>query len=305
MDDFELPRIPIGDTVNSFVREVLLEYFGWLFTGIRDFLVFQYDLLADLLYLPPSLVFILLIGALAYFVRGWAFALFTVIAFGIIDSMDLWAPTMETLALIIVVAVYAALIGIPLGILAAKNKGFSTAVRPVLDFMQTLPVFVYMIPAVLLFSAGTGSAVIAALIFALPPSVRLTELGIRHVDGEVVEAAEAFGAVPAATLRRVQIPLALPSIMQGVNQLIMLALSMVVVAGLVGGPGLGNDVVRAMSRADLSGGFEAGLAVVFIAVFLDRMTGSFGRGGPGGGAAKRKAEKLAEMARKPAMDPAP
>src|SRR5690625_3011819 len=211
MDELELPRLPIGDTVDAFVRDFLMEYLGWLFTGIRDFAVFQVEALETVLHFPPPLIFILLIGALAFFVKGWGFALFTVIAFALIDSMDLWAATMDTLALIIVVTIYAALAGVPLGILAAKNRTFSLAIRPVLDFMQTLPVFVYIIPAVLLFSSGIGSAVVAALIFSLPPSVRLTELGIRHVDGEVVEAAEAFGSAPRGTLRRVHIPLVLPS----------------------------------------------------------------------------------------------
>jgi glycine betaine/proline transport system permease protein len=183
---------------------------------------------------------------------------------------------MQTLALVLVAAVIAAAIGVPLGVLAARHRAVSVAVRPVLDVMQTLPVFVYLIPAVFFFGVGVVPGVVATILFAIPPGVRLTELGIRQVDREVVEAAQAFGSRPGQVLREVQLPLALPSIMAGVNQVIMLALSMVVTAGLLGAAGLGAVVVRAVTQLDVASGVEGGLAVVLLAVFLDRLTASFG-----------------------------
>jgi ABC-type proline/glycine betaine transport system permease subunit len=161
---------------------------------------------------------------------------------------------------------------VPVGIWAARSRRVSSVVRPVLDFMQTLPVFVYLIPAVFFFGIGVVPGVVATTVFAIPPAVRLTELGIRSVDREVVEASIAFGAKPRQLLREVQVPLAMPSIMAGVNQTIMLALSMVVIAGLVGAGGLGAVVVRGISTLDVGAGFEGGLAVVFLAIYLDRLT---------------------------------
>jgi glycine betaine/proline transport system permease protein len=173
---------------------------------------------------------------------------------------------------VIVAAVIATAIGVPLGIWAARRRGASVVLRPVLDFMQTTPVFVYLIPAVFFFGIGVVPGVVATTIFSIPPAVRLTELGIRGVDAEVVEAAHAFGAHPRQILREVQLPMALPSIMAGVNQVIMLALSMVVVAGLAGAGGLGSTVVSAVTQLDVATGFEGGLAVVIVAIFLDRFT---------------------------------
>jgi glycine betaine/proline transport system permease protein len=183
---------------------------------------------------------------------------------------------MQTLALVLVAAVIATAVAVPIGILAARHRAVSVVVRPVLDFMQTTPVFVYLIPAVFFFGVGVVPGVVATILFAIPPGVRLTELGIRQVDREVVEAAQAFGARPGQVLREVQLPLALPSIMAGVNQVIMLALSMVVTAGLLGAAGLGAVVVRAVTQLDVGSGFEGGLAVVLLAVFLDRLTAAFG-----------------------------
>jgi ABC-type proline/glycine betaine transport system permease subunit len=175
-----------------------------------------------------------------------------------------------------VAAVIATAVAVPIGILAARHRAVSVVVRPVLDFMQTTPVFVYLIPAVFFFGVGVVPGVVATILFAIPPGVRLTELGIRQVDREVVEASQAFGARPGQVLREVQLPLALPSIMAGVNQVIMLALSMVVTAGLLGAAGLGAVVVRAVTQLDVGSGFEGGLAVVLLAVFLDRLTAAFG-----------------------------
>jgi ABC-type proline/glycine betaine transport system permease subunit len=170
----------------------------------------------------------------------------------------------------------ALVIGLPLGIIAARSDRFSGLIKPVLDLMQTMPSLVYLIPAIVFFGIGQVPGVVATVVFAMPPSVRLTELGLRQVDAEVVEAGEAFGASPMKILTRVQIPLALPTIMAGVNQVIMLALSMVVIAGMVGAGGLGAVIFRGVTRLDVGLGFEGGLSIVIIAVFLDRITAAFG-----------------------------
>jgi glycine betaine/proline transport system permease protein len=175
-----------------------------------------------------------------------------------------------------VACVVAAMIAIPVGIAAARSQTVSSIVRPVLDFMQTMPALLYVLLAVLIFSVGVVPGIVATIIFAMPPGIRLTELGIRQVDPEVVEAGHAFGSSPGKILRQVQLPLALPTIMAGINQVIMLALAMVVLAGMVGGPGLGQVVLASLSRLDIGLGFEAGLSVVILAIYLDRVTGALG-----------------------------
>jgi glycine betaine/proline transport system permease protein len=203
---------------------------------------------------------------------------FTVLAFLLVDSVRLWTEAMQTLTIVLIAAVAAVLVGVPIGVWAARSGRVAAAVRPVLDFMQTLPVFVYLIPSVFFFGIGVVPGVVSTTVFAIPPAVRLTELGIRQVDPEIVEAAHAFGSKPRQVLRQVQIPLAMPSIMAGVNQVIMLALSMVVIAGMVGAGGLGEVVVRGVTQLDIGAGFEGGISVVVLAIFLDRVTGGFGSG---------------------------
>jgi ABC-type proline/glycine betaine transport system permease subunit len=269
----ELPRVPLGDWVEALV-DWLGDNASWLFDAIRAALLAIVERLDALLASAPAFVFIVLAALLAWRVRGRAFAAFTLVAFTLIVSMELWEATIVTLALVLVSTLVALVIAVPLGIASARNGAVSAAVRPVLDFMQTLPAFVYLIPAITFFRIGTVPGLVATLIFALPPGVRFTELGIRQVDEEVVEAARAFGATPRLTLTRVQIPLAMPTIMGGINQVIMLALSMVVIAGMVGAGGLGSLVFRAITRLNIGLGFEAGLAVVILAIFLDRLTGA-------------------------------
>ena len=271
-----MPHVPLGQWVADLI-DWLLATVPWLFDAISAVMQLLVEGLTDLLVSPPPIVWIVVFTVVALVLRGPWLALYTLLAFLLVVSLELWAETMQTLALVLVAAVIAAAIGVPLGILAARHRAVSVAVRPVLDFMQTTPVFVYLIPAVFFFGVGVVPGVVATILFAIPPGVRLTELGIRHVDREVVEAAQAFGARPGQVLREVQLPLALPSIMAGVNQVIMLALSMVVTAGLLGAAGLGAVVVRAVTQLDVAAGFEGGLAVVLLAIFLDRLTAAFGQ----------------------------
>jgi len=220
----------------------------------------------------PVLIVIVALTLIAYAASGWLMSLVTVLGLVLIYIMNQWDLAMGTLSLVIIASVLAVIIAVPIGILAAKSRIASVIIRPVLDFMQTMPAFVYLIPAVVIFRTGPTVGIIATLIFSMAPGVRFTELGIRQVDKEVVEAGHAFGSSPARILRQIEMPLALPTIMAGINQVIMLALSMVVIAGMVGAGGLGKDVVSALSRVDVSLGFEAGLAVVILAIYLDRIT---------------------------------
>lgn len=274
---FELPRIPLGEWVDFIVRDVLQAYLGWFFRLVRETSGWVIEGTESLLLLLPALVFVALAALVAWRLRSGAFAWFTGLAFLLVHSMGLWEDTMQTLALVLVATLIAVAIGVPIGVAAARNDAFSKVARPVLDFMQTLPAFVYLIPAIMFFRVGVTPGLVATLVFAIPPGVRFTELGIRQVDREVIEAATAFGSRPSQTLTRVQIPLALPTIMGGINQVIMLALSMVVIAGMVGAPGLGALVFRAITRLNIGLGAEAGLAVVIVAIFLDRVTSSLGR----------------------------
>jgi len=271
-----VPHIPIGQTLSEFIDWLLVQV-PWLFDGISAVMQALVDGLTRALTGPPAGVWIAVFTLAALVVRGWGLALYTLLAFLLIVSLELWTDTMQTLALVLVAAGLATLIGVPLGVLAARHRAVSLAARPVLDLMQTTPVFVYLIPAVFFFGVGVVPGVVATTVFSIAPGVRLTELGIRQVDREMVEAADAFGARPRQILREVQLPMALPSIMAGVNQVIMLALSMVVVAGLTGAAGLGSVVVRAVTQLDVASGFEGGIAVVLLAIFLDRLTAALGR----------------------------
>lgn len=225
---------------------------------------------------PPAMM-IIIFALIAWKVAGKKVGIFTIISFLLIMGMDLWRQTMQTLSLVIVSTIIALMIGIPLGIWASRNDRLNQALRPILDFMQTLPAFVYLIPAITFFQIGRVPGVIATVIFAMPPAIRLTNLGIRQVAEDVVEAALAFGSTPNQLLFKVQLPLALPTIMAGINQCIMLALSMVVIASMVGAPGLGEGVLTGISQYKLDIGFEAGLAVVLLAMFLDRVTEALGK----------------------------
>ena len=272
MNDF---RLPLGSLVESFV-EYITETLGFLFGFIRVIFGGAYDSMEFLLGEPPFWAIMLVLGVLAFGIRGWKFAVGSVVGLLVIVGVDQWDNAMDTLALVLVASILAIVISVPLGILAAKSTLASNIIRPVLDFMQTMPAFVYLIPALILFRVGVVPGIVATIIFAMAPGVRLTELGIRSVDKEVVEAGQAFGASPWRILRQIQLPLATPTIMAGINQVIMLSLSMVVISGMVGAGGLGAEVVASLNRIDIALGFEAGLAVVILAIFLDRMTASLG-----------------------------
>lgn len=272
MDGF---RIPLGSWVAGGV--------DWIKTNLDGFLdvvslivTSLVDGLTFLLLLPYFYVVIVIAALIAWAVRSWQLAIGTVVSFTLLVAMGLWVPAMQTLALVLVAALVAVLIAVPLGIWSARNPTVRAVLKPVLDFMQTMPAFVYLIPAIVFFSIGVVPGLVATVIFALPPGVRLTELGIRGVDSETVEAGQAFGAKPGQILRGIQLPLAMPTILAGINQVIMLALSMAVIAGMAGADGLGKMVVEAISTVNIAKGVEAGLGVVLIAVFLDRVTAALG-----------------------------
>jgi glycine betaine/proline transport system permease protein len=267
---------PIGEWVSQFVN-FLLAHDNGTFENLGKVIADFTQLIEDLLLALPAWAVAGLITVLGWWRVGWKFGLFCALSFVvIIYIVELWPATMSTLALIIAATVISLLLGIPLGIWMARSDRVAALVRPVLDFMQTMPAFVYLIPVAMLFGLGKVPGVLATVIFAMPPAVRLTNLGIRQVNKEQVEAGIAFGCTQRQLLFKVQVPGAMPSIMAGVNQTIMMALSMVIIASMVGAGGLGNDVLQSITRLDIGHGFESGLSVVLLAVILDRITESFG-----------------------------
>jgi len=235
-----------------------------------------YNLLDLLLFIPPILI-IILFALLALKLVSKGVAIFTFLGLLLVYAMQLWTQTMQTLSMVITSAVIALVIGIPLGIWAARRDTVDKIVRPILDFMQTMPAFVYLIPAVIFFGLGEVPGVVATVIFAMPPVVRLTNLGIRQVPEDVIEASKSFGSTPSQLLFKVQLPLAIPTILAGVNQTIMLALSMVVISSMIGATGLGNEVLSGITQLKIGRGFEGGIAVVILAIVLDRITQSLGK----------------------------
>lgn len=224
----------------------------------------------------PYWMLALVFVAIGFWRLGWKFALFCAASMWLINNMGFADQTVVTLALIMSATLISLTVGIPLGIWAGRSNKAESVIRPVLDFMQTMPAFVYLIPAAMFFGLGRVPGVIATVIFAMPPVVRLTSLGIRQVNKEQVEAGIAFGCTPTQLLMKVQIPSAMAALFAGINQTIMMALSMVIIASMVGAGGLGNDVLSSISRLDIGLGFESGLGVVLLAIMLDRITESFG-----------------------------
>ena len=272
MNDF---RFPLGQWVEDAI-DWITQTFGFLFDFVATVVQGAYDGVDSVFSTPPFWAVILVLAALGFAVRGWKFAIGTVIGLTIIVGVDQWENAMDTLALVIVASVISIVIAVPLGIAAARNRATSNFLRPILDLTQTMPAFVYLIPALILFGIGAVPGVVATIIFSVAPGVRLTELGIRGVDTERVEAGHAFGATPGQILRGIQLPLAAPTIMAGINQVIMLALSMAVIAGLAGADGLGKEVAAAIATLNVPRGVEAGLSVVVLAIFLDRVTSALG-----------------------------
>lgn len=270
-----MPRIHLGNWAQDAVNW-LTGHLSWLFDAISTVVNHLYDAVEWVLGGPSPLLMTGILAVLAFWLRGLPAGVLAFAGFALIDSIAQWDQAMQSLSLVVVSGAVAIVLAVPLGVWAARSRTASTVLRPVLDVMQTLPAFVYLIPAIIFFSLGTVPAVIATIVFAMPVGVRMTELGIRQVDPELVEAAEAFGTPPRATLLRVQLPLALPTIMAGVNQVIMLALSMVVIGGMVGAQGLGATVFGAISQVDIGLGFEGGVAVVVLAIYLDRVTAALG-----------------------------
>ncbi|NDY91773.1 proline/glycine betaine ABC transporter permease [Ideonella sp. TBM-1] len=267
--------LPLGELVNDAVK-LMLEQGGGLFDMVGALVERFSSLIERALLAIPSWLVMLGVTALGVWRLHWRFGLFALASLLIIRITGFWDQTAVTLALVFSATLISIAAGVPLGILSARSDRFNALLRPVLDFMQTMPAFVYLIPAAMLFGLGRVPGILATVVFAMPPVVRLTALGIRQVSSEQIEAGQAFGCTSMQLLWKVQLPIALPTLMAGVNQTIMMALSMVIIASMVGAGGLGNEVLSSIQRLDIGLGFESGLSVVLLAIILDRLTESFG-----------------------------
>ena len=272
----DLFQIPLGDWVDTVIK-------GWLVPNTRDvFQALQWPIaqvlegLDTALQAIPMPIMTVAVALVAWATAGRGVAAFSLVSLIFLDLIQVWSETMTTLAMIVTAVLFCALVGVPLGIVAARSDRFAKGIRPVLDIMQTIPPFVYLVPIVMLFGVGMVPGIIATIIFALPPIIRLTNLGIRAVSGELVEAAYAFGSTPRQVLWEVQIPLALRTIMAGLNQTLMLALSMAVIAALIGAGGLGLTVYTGLGRLDIGAATEGGVGIVLLAIILDRITQALG-----------------------------
>jgi glycine betaine/proline transport system permease protein len=264
-------KLPVGSWAKTAV-DWLINNAGFAFDALASLLKAMIDGLLWLLELPHPLLFTGLVVALAWWLkRSVGLCIFVGLSLLFIINQGYWDDMIKTLALVLASAAVCMAIGVPLGIAAAHNQRFSAFLRPVLDLMQTIPTFVYLIPALILFGLGMVPGLVATVIFAVPAPIRLTELGVKSTPRQLIEAGEAFGATPRQLLWKVELPYALPQIMAGLTQTIMLSLSMVVIAALVGAPGLGVPVVRALNTVNIARGFEAGLIIVLVAIVLDRL----------------------------------
>lgn len=272
----QIPRIPLVEWADLIVKW-LKNNAQWFFEPIKNFLDGTISLLSDSLLFIHPLLFIVLLVAFTIFVtkKVWGLPVFVLIGLLLIQNLGYWEGTMLTLSLILTASAISIIIGVPLGIWMSRSKVAQEIITPILDFMQTMPAFVYLIPAVSFFGIGMVPGIIASVIFAMPPVVRLTNLGIRQVSTELIEAADAFGSTSKQKLFKVQLPMAKSTIMAGINQTIMLALSMVVIASMIGAEGLGVEVFRAVTRNEAGQGFASGLAIVILAIILDRITQAF------------------------------
>ena len=264
-------KLTLGRGVKTFV-EWLTDNFYAQFRAFSDGLGWAIEGVIGLLSAVPPVLLIALIAALAWWLhRSRGLVALVVVGLLLILNLGYWEATVETLALVLSATLVCVILGVPVGIYAAHNRWFYSAIRPVLDLMQTIPTFVYLIPTLMLFGLGVVPGLISTVVFAIPAPIRLTELGVRNVPKPLIEAGEAFGATRRQLLLKVELPHAMPTIMAGVTQCIMLSLSMVVIAALVGANGLGKPVVRALNTVNIAQGFEAGLAIVIVAILMDRI----------------------------------
>lgn len=266
------PQLPVSEWISNFIDWIIAN-FNVIFDSLNNFGTNIMEWMTTILLFIPPLAFIIIIMGIAYFVSGKKFGLAVFAGFGLwyIHNQDLWGNMMSTLTLIIVASLVSIVIGIPLGIIMAKSSLAQKIIQPILDFMQTMPAFVYLIPAVSFFGIGMVPGVFASVIFALPPIVRFTNLGIRQVPEELVEAADSFGSTGWQKLYKVELPNAKSTIMAGTNQTVLLALSMVVTASMIGAPGLGTNVLTALQRGQAGAGFVSGFALVVLAIVIDRI----------------------------------
>ena len=273
--DYEI-YIPIGEWIEGNIKEWLFEQRP-LFKKISAPIDTVLNSLDSLFNFIPFPIILLIFVFFAYRTNGLKFAIFSFVSLVFIDLVDLWSESMTTLAMIFTAVLFCMLIGIPLGILASRSNTFEIILRPVLDIMQTIPSFVYLIPILMLLGIGKVPGLIAVCVYAVPPIIRLTNLGIREVDKETLEASEAFGATTTQKLKSVQIPLALPTVFAGVNQTIMMALAMVIIASMIGVKGLGLEVLRSITNQYLAIGLLNGTAIVVIAIIFDRISQAYGK----------------------------
>lgn len=272
------PTIPLSEWVSDFTAW-LTRAFSFIFNPINTYFGSFMRFTSELLTGVPPIILILITAIIAFFLSGKrvGLAVFTILGLWLIYNQGLWEELINTFTLVLLASLLSIIIGVPIGILMAKSDIAAKIITPVLDFMQTMPAFVYLIPAVAFFGIGMVPGVFASLIFATPPTVRFTNLGIRQVPRELIEASEAFGSTEGQKLFKVQLPMARATIMGGINQTVMLALSMVVIASMIGAPGLGREVLSALQRAQVGPGFVAGIAIVILAIIIDRMTQSLNK----------------------------
>lgn len=268
-----IPELPVVDYTNQFT-EWLTSKFAFFFEPIKTYFGDFLEFLSSQASAISPIIVIIIVAILAYFSSGRKFGLmaFSIVGLLFVYNQGLWEQLMETFTLVLTASILSVIIGVPVGIWMSKSNPAQAIITPILDFMQTMPAFVYLIPAVAFFSIGMVPGVFASLIFATPPTVRFTNLGIRQVPEELVEASEAFGSTGAQKLFKVELPMAKATIMAGINQTVMLALSMVVIASMIGAPGLGRDVLSSLQRAEVGTGFVAGLGIVILAIIMDRFT---------------------------------
>jgi glycine betaine/proline transport system permease protein len=269
-------KLPVGEVIETGI-DFLVEHLSFITKASAEVVETVLRTMESGLLLVPIPVFIVLVGLGVWFLtKDRKLTVGSALGLALIWNMGLWAATVSTLALVVVATLCAIAIGVPLGICAAISKGAHKTVMPILDVMQTMPAFVYLIPAIPFFGLGKTAAIFSTVIFSMPPAIRFTCLGIRQIPAELVECSTAFGATRMQRLFKLDLPLAAPTIMAGINQTVMLALSMVVIASMIGAKGLGGEVWKAIQRLQMGRGFEAGIAIVIVAMILDRVLQKLG-----------------------------